>query len=122
MPPHLAQLLNHQTKRGAAHQHGPATTDNAMKSPKPAPKGQPQLNTADLTTRGTPRKRAAGAGRPALTEARCKNLPRVTVAAHKHLHSIATRQNISLADALELAILNLHRRSTAKPTGHQVQA
>lgn len=94
----------------------------AMKSPKPAPKGQPQLNAAELTTRGTPRKRAAGAGRPALTEARCKNLPRVTVAAHQHLHSIATRQNISLADALELAILNLHRRSTAKPTGHQVQA
>lgn len=93
-----------------------------MKSPKPAPKGQPQLNAAELTTRGTPRKRAAGAGRPALTEARCKNLPRVTVAAHQHLHSIATRQNISLADALELAILNLHRRSTAKPTGHQVQA
>lgn len=93
-----------------------------MKSPKPTPKGQPQLNAAELTTRGTPRKRAAGAGRPALTEARCKNLPRVTVAAHQHLHSIATRQNISLADALELAILNLHRRSTAKPTGHQVQA
>ena len=119
---HLAAAVTPTQKRGAAHQHGPATTDNAMKSPKPAPKGQPQLNTADLTTRGTPRKRAAGAGRPALTEARCKNLPRVTVAAHKHLHSIATRQNISLADALELAILNLHRRSIAKPTGHQAQA
>jgi len=82
-----------------------------MKSPKPAPKGQPQLNAADLTTLGTPRKRAAGAGRPALADPRCKTLPRVSVAAHRHLQTIATRQRISLADALEIAIMSLHERS-----------
>ena len=82
-----------------------------MKSPKPAPKGQPQLNAGHLTTRGTPRKRAAGAGRPALTDPRCKTLPRITVAAHQHLHGNATRQRIRLADALEIAIMTLHKRS-----------
>ena len=94
-----------------------------MKSPKPAPKGQPQLNTAALTTRGTPRKRAPGAGRPALTDPRCKTLPRVSVAAHKHLQSIATRQNISLADALEIAITDLYQRSKPrKQPGAQPKA
>jgi len=82
-----------------------------MKSPAHSPKGKPRLNAADLTTRGTPRKRAPGAGRPALADPRCKTLPRVTLAAHRHLQTIATRQRISLADALEIAILNLHKRS-----------
>jgi len=84
-----------------------------MKSPAHSPKGKPRLNAADLTTRGTPRKRAAGAGRPALAEPRCKTLPRVTLAAHRHLQTIATRQRLSLADALEIAILNLHKCSRA---------
>jgi|GEM_PF-1875306 len=82
-----------------------------MKSPAHSPKGKPQLNPADLTTRGQPRKRAAGAGRPALADPRCKTLPRVTLAAHRHLQTIATRQRLSLADALENAIMNLHKRS-----------
>jgi hypothetical protein len=97
-----------------------------MKSPKPAPKGQPQLNTAELTTRGTPRKRAPGAGRPALTDPRSRTLPRVSELTHAILSAYAAKHDCYLADAIEAAALALETtQRTArrtKPTGHQVSA
>jgi hypothetical protein len=79
-----------------------------MKSPKPTPKGKPQLNSAELTTRGSPRKRAAGAGRPARTDPRTKTMPRITPAAHQQFQAIARAiarpgKAPSLADAIEHA-------------------
>ena len=80
----------------------------AMKSPKPAPKGKPKLNAAELTKAGAKRKRAAGAGRPARSEPRTKTLPRITPAAHQQLQTIAQAiarpgKSPSLADAIEHA-------------------
>jgi len=62
-------------------------------------------------------------GRPALSEPRRTTLPRVSATAHAHLHAYAQAHQITLADALQTAILSLpdHQRPTAsnppnKPT------
>jgi hypothetical protein len=82
-----------------------------MKSPKPAPKGQPRLNAADLTTRGTPRKRAAGAGRPARHIPRTITLPRCSRSTHQQLSSIKASLKLkTLADAIEHAARVAHAK------------
>jgi len=79
-----------------------------MTSPKPTPKGKPQIHSADLTTKGQARKRAPGAGRPTRTEPRVKTMPRITLATHQQLQAIAAAiarpgQTPCLADAIEHA-------------------
>ena len=59
---------------------------------------QPQPN-----TKTTARKRSRG--RPALIEPRRTTLPRVSATAHAHLLAYAQAHRLSLADALQAAIL-----------------
>jgi hypothetical protein len=76
------------------------------------------------TTKPTARK--PGRGRPALIEPRRTTLPRVSASAHARLHAYAQAHQITLADALQAAILALPdlQRSTAsnppsKPTANK---
>lgn len=86
-----------------------------MTSPRPAKKGQPRIRSADLTTKGEPRKRAPGAGRPARSEPRTKTMPRITPAAHQQLGAIAAHiarpgRAPCLADAIEHAARVAHAK------------
>lgn len=86
-----------------------------MTSPKPAPKGSPRIRSADLTTKGQPRKRSPGAGRPVRSEPRTKTMPRITIAAHQLLGAIAAHiarpgRAPCLADAIEHAARVAHAK------------
>ena len=79
-----------------------------MPSPKPAPKGTAQIQTAELTAKGQARKRAPGAGRPTRADPRTKTMPRISVTAHQQLSTIAAAIALPgrapcLADAIEHA-------------------
>lgn len=79
-----------------------------MTSPKPSPKGSPRIHAAELTTRSTLRKRAPGAGRPALHTPRTITLPRCSATTHQQLAAIAAAiarpgRKPCLADAIDHA-------------------
>lgn len=62
--------------------------------------------------------RKPGRGRPALIEPRRTTLPRVSATAHARLHAYAQAHQITLADALQTAILalpDLHRSTASNP-------
>jgi hypothetical protein len=91
-----------------------------MTSPKPTASGRSRIHAADLTTRGTPRKRAAGAGRPALSTPRTITLPRCSTTTHQQLHAIAAAiarpgRSPCLADAIEHAARVAHSKLKTQP-------
>lgn len=93
----------------------PQNSNPATKNPRADRKSArgPQNTTATKATampakpthRPDPRKPKRG--RPFLDEPRRTTLPRVTTACHQHLAHYAAAHSLSLADALERAILRL---------------
>lgn len=79
-----------------------------MTSPTQTASGPSRIHTADFTTRGTLRKRAPGAGRPALPTPRTITLPRCSATTHQQLAAIAAAiarpgRKPCLADAIDHA-------------------